>query len=65
MELKPCPFCGYREFREHDSLIEELAEVLEEIVNEAKGYESRHGKLVSWRERGEQVIRKYHEQVGE
>lgn len=48
--------------RATDQLLDEMADVLEEIVNDARGYESRHGKSVSWRDRGEYVLQKYHDQ---
>lgn len=44
--------------KDTSALLKEMAEALEEIVDDARGYESRHGKSVSWRERGEYVLQK-------
>jgi len=44
--------------RASGEVIRELVEALEEIVEDAKGYTSRSGKVVSWTERGEQALAK-------
>lgn len=51
--------------RATDPLIKEMAMALEEIVDDAKSYESRHGKKVSWLKRGEQALQKYREHRGD
>jgi hypothetical protein len=42
-----------------DPLLEDMAMALKEIVNDAKSYEVRSGRRVTWLERGAVVLQKY------